>query len=169
MKPAYLWIYRVIAFFLPETRCFGLKAQLLRLCGARVGENVRISSSCQIYGTGDLEVGDDVWIGAGCFLMATAPAKITIGSQCDFGPQVAIVTGTHAVDRNGGGHIAGEGMSLSVSVDDGCWLGARSLVLPGVSLKKRTLVAAGSVVVRSNESTNELLAGTPAISKKIYN
>lgn len=162
-----LWIARLIAKVIPETRFFGFKAWLLRWCGAAVGKNVRINSSVVVTGTGELEIGDDVWIGAGSFIMSTGNAIIAIGSRCDIGPHVMIITGTHEINRSQG-HIAGAGKSMSVRIGDGCWLGARSLILPDVVLKNRTLVAAGSVVVRSNDNENELLAGNPASSKKIY-
>lgn len=162
-----LWIARLIAKVIPETRCFGLKACLLRWSGAAVGQNVRINSSVIVTGTGELEIGDDVWIGAGSFIMSTGEAKISIGSQCDIGPQVMMITGTHEICRSGG-HIAGAGKALSVNIGSGSWLGARSLILPGVRLKNRTVVAAGSVVTRSNQNENELLAGNPAVAKKMY-
>ena len=167
MNTAKLWIYGLISRLLPETRCFGLKAGMLRWCGAKVGDNVRVNSSARIGGNGELEIGDGVWVGAGAFIMATAPAKVKIGAECDSGPQVSIVTGTHEVGLEGG-HIAGTGMSLSVAVGDGCWLGARSLILPGVTLARRTLVAAGAVVAKGCEQENALLAGVPAKVKKVY-
>lgn len=44
LHPARLWIYRLTTCWMPETRLFGLKATLLRWCGAQVGTNVRINS-----------------------------------------------------------------------------------------------------------------------------
>ena len=168
MVTSRLWIYRLISSILPETRCFRLKASLLRWCGAKVGTNVRINSSVCFSGGGELEIGDDVWIGAQDFIMSTHPAKVVIGSRCDLGPQVSIVTGTHEIGKEDEGHIAGDGKSLSVIIGDGCWLGTRSVILPGVSLADKTLVGAGAVVVTSNRKGNELVAGVPAIVKKSY-
>lgn len=167
MLPFRLFIYNIVRRALPETRCFGFKVAMLRWCGARVGNDVRVNSSAMISGNGELEIGNDVWIGAKDLLMSTAPALIKIGSQCDLGPQVSIITGTHEINT-GEGHIAGKGKSVSVEINDGCWIGARSIILPGVVLPNRTLVAAGSVVVKSITESNALLAGCPAIVKKIY-
>jgi len=52
-----------------------------------------------------------------------------------------------------------------VSVGNGCWLCAASVILPGVSLADRTLVAAGAVVTRSMPTPNRLVAGIPAQEK----
>ena len=165
MKSLLLWIYSLIVHLLPETRCFGLKAFLLRRCGARIGRNVRINSSVRILGTGRLEIGDDVWLGAGVFLSPVGDAAITIGSHCDFGPQVMVLTGSHEIDP-GGEHIGGRGTAQSVTIGAGSWLGARSTILPGVSLAEKTVVAAGAVVCKDVRIPRSLVAGVPAVLKK---
>lgn len=165
MSPFRLYIYRLIVFWMPETRFFKIKAALLRWAGAQIGENVRINSSAYFVGNGRLVVGDDVWIGAQNFISPIAPAEITIGAHVDFGPQVAVITGSHEIDSSGE-HIAGKGIASSVSIADGCWIGARSLILPGVSLQKKTLVAAGAVVTQSIDHERCLVAGVPAGVKR---
>ena len=165
MKAARLWLYRWLSALIPETSCFGLKASLLRWCGAKVGRNVRIGSSARFLGTGALEIGDDVWIGADCFISPIAPAAIAIGSNCDVGPEVMIITGSHEIDPQGD-HVAGKGTAASVAIGSGCWLGARTTMLPGVSLAEKTVTAAGAVVTKSCDKPNVLLAGVPASVKK---
>lgn len=165
MKPFRLWILKILTAWLPESRGFWVKCALLRWAGAKVGQNVRIYSSARIVGTGSLEIGDDVHIGSGVFLSAVAPTGITIGSHVDIGPGAMILTGSHRIDPVGE-HIAGEGTSAMVSIGDGCWLGARSVILPGVILARKTLVAAGAIVTKSVESTQQLVAGIPAAVKR---
>lgn len=165
MKPFRLWIYRLLTWWLPETRCFGWKRFLLRWAGATIGKNVHINSSAVFGGNGELIVGDDVWIGARDVICPTAPARIFIGSHVDIGPEVMMLTGSHIIDLEGE-HIGGRGISESVSVGNGCWLGARAMILPGVTLAEKTLVAAGAVVTKSVEERGELIAGIPAVLKK---
>lgn len=165
MKPNRLWVHYLISRLLPETRFFRLKACLLRWCGAKVGENVRISSSARFYGGGDLTIGDDVWIGSGDIIHSVSGVSITIGNCCDLGPEVMILTGSHKIDSKGK-HIAGDGMAASVDVGDGCWLGARSMILPGVVLHRKTLVAGGAVVVKGTSMEQSLMAGVPAQFKR---
>ena len=167
MKPFRLWIYRLLTWWLPETRCFWVKRFLLRWAGVTVGRNVRINSSAVFSGNGDLCIGDDVWIGAGCRISPVGQAKITIGSHCDLGPEVMILTGSHEVDLVGL-HIGGAGTTSSVTIGDGCWLGARATILPGVTLAKKTLVAAGAVVTKDVETPCSLMAGVPAVGKKVF-
>lgn len=167
MNVARLYVYSLITRWLPETRFFELKARLLRWCGAEVGKNVRINSSVKVIGTGQLVIGDDVWIGANCFFSPVGTAQIRVGNHVDIAPECTIITGSHYVDVDGE-HIGGQGVSASVRIDDGCWLGARALVLPGVFLAKKTLVAAGAVVTKSVDISCCLLAGVPAEVKKRF-
>ncbi len=165
MKPFRLWIYRLLTCWLPETRCFGWKTLLLRWAGASVGRNVRINSSSVFSGNGALVIGDDVWVGPGAVLSPVAPAGISVGSHVDIGPAAMVFTGSHEIDPTGT-HIGGKGTASSVSIGDGCWLGTRSTILPGVVLAEKTLVAAGAVVTKSVKDSCLLLAGVPAEVKK---
>lgn len=165
MKPFRLWILGLLTGWLPETRFFALKARLLRWCGAQVGENVRICSSAVFRGNGKLVIGDDVWIGAQSYISPVGNSVIRIGNCCDIAPRVMLLTGTHAIDP-AGPHIGGAGKSASTFVGDGCWLGAASVILPGVSLADKTLVAAGAVVTRTTTNECCLIAGVPACVKK---
>ena len=55
--------------------------------------------------------------------------------------------------------------SKPIIVKDGAWIGARATILPGVTIGKNAIVAAGSVV-RENVPDNALVAGVPATFKK---
>ena len=50
-------------------------------------------------------------------------------------------------------------------IEDGVWIGARTLLLPGVRVGKGAIIAAGSVVLDDVEP-NKLYAGIPAKNKK---
>ena len=138
---------------------------LLRWAGAAIGKNVRINSSAVFGGNGELVVGDDVWIGARDVICPTASARIIIGNHVDLGPEVMMLTGSHEIDLEGE-HIGGKGTAASVSIGNGCWLGARAMILPGVTLADKTLVAASAVVTKSVDVPCSLVAGVPAVVKK---
>lgn len=142
-----LYLYKLISLILPETRCFGLKVRLLRWCGAKIGHNVRINSSVHISGVGKLLIGDDVWIGPRTLLISGCPATVSIGSHVDIGPDVCIVTGSHEIDTQGS-HVAGRGYNTDVVIEDGAWIGCRATILPGVTIGQKTVIGAGSLVVR---------------------
>ncbi len=151
-------VVRGIMRLLPETACFALKRALWRWAGVKIGSNVRICSSAFILGAGELEVGDDTWIGHQVFI--ETGSKVTIGSFVDIGPRVYIGTGSHRIDAVGA-HTAGEGTSEPIVIEDGVWLGANVTVLPGVTIGKKALVGAGAVVTR-DVGANCLAIGVPA-------
>jgi len=71
-----------------------------------------------------------------------------------FGPEVMIITGDHRFDIKGMymDEVTNE-MKLPendkpVNIEDDCWIGARAIVLKGVTIHKGSIVAAGAVVVK---------------------
>ena len=167
MKTGRLWLYRLMTRWLPETRYFGFKATVLRWCGAKVGERVRICSSASFLGIGELILGDDVWVGPMVAIESSGNAKVTIGSHVDIANGVMITTGTHDIDVQGL-HIAGAGCNRSVTIGDGAWIGFCARLLPGTKVAKHSVVAAGSVVTQAFDEDYVLLAGVPAVIKKRY-
>ena len=162
MKTSVLYFANCIFRMLPETKCFGLKRGLLRLSGAKIGSNVRICSSVMIIGAGELTIGDNTWIGHQCLISASSSIKI--GKNVDIAPNVYIGNGTHEITPEKE-IIASIELAKDIVIKDGCWLCAGCMVLPGVSIGSKCVVAAGSVVTRSF-GTMKLLAGVPASIKR---
>lgn len=50
---------------------------------------------------------------------------------------------------------------MPITVGDGAWIGANCTILPGVTIGRGAVVAAGSVVTKSI-GDNEMYAGVPA-------
>jgi maltose O-acetyltransferase len=164
MNTTKLFLASKIFHLIPETRFFPLKSKLLRWCGAKIGQNVRITSSARFICTGDLSIGDDVWIGEQTLIVGGS-AAIRIGSQVDIGPRVTLVTGTHKLWEDTM-RAAGSGYSRPIIIEDGVWIGCGSIVLGGISVGRGTAIAAGSVVIR-DAAPHSLYAGNPATLKKI--
>ena len=143
LSPKKLYIYHLLTSLMPETSCFGLKRRLLLWAGAKVGNNVRVCSSASIMGCGELMIGDNTWIGQHCLI--TASSKIEIGKNVDIGPLVYLGTGTH-VPQFDKERCAGDGLNKDIKIGDGCWLCARTTILPGVTVGNMTIVGAGAVV-----------------------
>lgn len=153
-----LYLVGHIVRILPDTRCFGLKRTLYRWCGVKVGKNVRICSSVVITGDGELSIGDNTWIGHQSFILSSN--KVIIGQDVNIAPRVYIGTGTHEIDLDGSA-IAGKGVSLPITIGDGVWLCANATIIAGVSIGKKTIIAAGAVITK-NVGSCELWGGVPA-------
>ena len=59
-------------------------------------------------------------------------------------------------------------ISKQVIIGEGCWIGEKAIILPGVELGKRCIVAAGAVVTKSFPAYS-LVGGVPAKVLKKYN
>lgn len=106
-----------------------------------------------------VEYGDRVRIGDGTFvnygLVALDVAPITIGADCQIGPNVQLLTPTHPTDPT----LRRERIESGdpITIGDNVWLGGGVIVCPGVTIGDDTVVGAGSVVVR------DLPAGVVAV------
>lgn len=149
---------------IPESHFFGLKRLMWRLAGATIGKNVKISSSLKVYGVGELEIGDNTWIGYQTIIATSS--KVTIGANVDIAPRVYIGTGTHIINPDFD-HVAATDISKDVKIGNGCWLCACSTILPGVNLGEKCVIAAGAVV-NNSFGNRVMVGGTPArIIKRI--
>ena len=105
-----------------------------------------------------LEIGDNVFIGAGTEL------NLTVGLS--IGPGTLIASGCRIIDHDhgtvGGIPIAQQSsVNAPIIIHPDCWIGANSVILKGVILGRGAVVAAGSVVTKSIPEM-EIWAGVPA-------
>lgn len=83
--------------------------------------------------------------------------KIKIGKGTYIAPNVGIITSNHSFDN-----LDNHETPKEVTIGEGCWIGMNSVILPGVILGNKTIVGAGSVVTKSFEKGNCVIAGNPA-------
>lgn len=158
-----LYLVHKLFGILPETSCYGIKARLLRSCGLNIHETARIVSSVRFLGVFELSVGIDTFIGHDV-LIAGGDCNISIGGNCDIGPRVTLVAGSHEIDM-AGLRTAGSGYSKDIVIEDGVWIGANSTVLGGVRIGKKTVIGAGSIVTKDIPSY-VLAVGNPCMPVK---
>lgn len=101
-----------------------------------VGENVSIAAFVHIWGFGGVKIGNGVMIASHC----------------------AISTITHDHTKR---EMIKTVVSKPVIIEDGVWIGAHAVIMPGVTIKKGAVVGAGSVVVNDVEE-NQIVVGVPA-------
>lgn len=105
----------------------------------------------------NVRIGRDTFINYDCLFDNLG--NIEIGDKCAIGPQVMFATITHesgGSDRRAGGVIA-----QPIIIGNGCWIGARAMILPGVNVAEGCIIAAGALVIRDCEP-HGLYAGVPA-------
>ena len=92
--------------------------------------------------------------------------EIRIGNDVMIGPNVVLRGNNHRYERRDlpmrkQGHTPGK-----IVIEDDVWIGANVVVLPGVTIRKGAIIAAGAVVTRDVESY-ALVGGIPAKTLKI--
>ncbi|WP_197676487.1 acyltransferase [Nakamurella panacisegetis] len=105
----------------------------------------------------NLTIGRMTFLNRDCFIECVG--AVDIGEGCQFGPQVTILTSHHG--RNADGTISRRATARPVVIGDRVWLGARSVVVPGVTIGSDVAIAAGAVVVKDCLEPG-LYAGVPA-------
>ncbi|RIJ57256.1 sugar O-acetyltransferase [Clavibacter phaseoli] len=97
-----------------------------------------------------VDYGENIRIGARTFvnynLTALDVAAITIGEDCQIGPNVQLLTPTHPVDP--GPRRDKLEAARPITIGDNVWLGGGVIVCPGVSIGDDSVIGAGSVVNR---------------------
>jgi maltose O-acetyltransferase len=130
---------------------------LYRMAGMRLRLN-SIAPGLFIGGpASNLTIGPGTSINVDCFFDCLA--TVTFGSGVMVGMGVTIVTSDHPIGPDG--RPQGEPVGREVVIEDRAWLGARSMVLPGVTVGEGAIVSAGSVVTRDCRPF-AIYAGVPA-------
>jgi acetyltransferase-like isoleucine patch superfamily enzyme len=132
------------------------RGRLLRRLGLRIAPDARVQAGCFFFGR-DVSVGPGSWINHRCYFDSRAP--IRIGRNCDLGMEVMLCTSGH--EPGSRARRAGRYQAAPIVIGDGCWLGARALVLPGVTIGEGAVVAAGAVVT-SDVAPYTIVGGNPA-------
>jgi maltose O-acetyltransferase len=133
-----------------------VRRTLLRLGGVRLGPIVWGLERCW-FESEHVSLGAGSMANAGCCFEGHGP--ITIGHDCFLGPEVMILTSTHEISSDG--QVAREPSYRGVCIGDRCWLGARALIMPGVTIGAGTIIGAGAVVTKDCEP-GAVYAGVPA-------
>lgn len=151
-----LW-WRALLRAAPGDIGIGLRRRFSGL--AACGPSVRILEGVTLYYPERLRLGKSVGIAAGCQI--NAAGGLTIGDGCLIGPGSVVWTQSHRY-TSAAVPIQEQGYEQQpVLLEPDCWLAAGSVILPGVTLGRGTVVAAGAVVTKSTEPYS-IVAGVPA-------
>lgn len=148
-----LWVNGIIASELVPEHA---RWMLLRASGVQV-ERCLIDSGGFI-GSRRIVIGRRSSLNRGVFLDGSA--AVVIGEKVSFGMNVLVITGTH--EEGGPDNRAGGAFHASpVTIGDGAWIGAASVILPGVTIGAGAIVGAASLVMK-DVPPNTVVMGNPA-------
>ena len=123
-----------------------------------LGRQSVIESYCCINNAvGDVVIGDYTRIG----IHNTIIGPVTIGNHVNLAQSITVTALNHNFD-DANKRIDEQGVSTSQTViDDDVWIGANAVILPGVTIGRHCVVAAGAVVTK-DVPDNTLVGGVPA-------
>jgi acetyltransferase-like isoleucine patch superfamily enzyme len=128
------------------------------------GNNVKIETYCSVFArephkTGKLLIGNNSNIGD--YTIMDLVDDILIGNDVAIGPNSTLYTHDHIYTDKNLPAWKGGLVSKRIVIEDGAWVGSGVTLLPGVTIGKRAVIAAGSVVTKSVEA-NTIHGGIPA-------
>lgn len=157
------FLYYFLAKHLPRSYEFGLagkwSARMRRFCCRRLFKET--TGICSVERGADFGGGRNIimreyaCLGENTRVMGTG--TVTIGRHVMMGPDVMILTSDHQAGEEGyQGYI-----TQDILIDDHAWIGARAIILKGVTIGKHAIVGAGSVVTH-HVGNYEIVGGSPA-------
>lgn len=140
MRKVYKLLILLFTLLRKNEKILEYKIKLAKNLGVKIGENLRCFSNPISAEPYLLEFGNNITISSGVKFITHDNSIIKIFKD-----------GTDTVGK--------------IIINDNCFIGLDSIILPGVELGKTTIVGAGSVVTKSFREGNIVIAGNPA--KKI--
>ncbi|MBI5727162.1 MAG: colanic acid biosynthesis acetyltransferase WcaF [Ignavibacteriales bacterium] len=151
------WYFTNALFFnTPLFPLNGLKVRILRLFGASVGRGVIIKPSVNIKYPWLLSVGNYTWIGEHVWIDNLA--EVIIHDSVCISQGALLLCGNHNYKSVTFDLIIGK-----IELECGVWVGARSVVCPGVTMRSHSILSVGSVLQKNTEAFT-IYQGNPAIA-----
>ena len=106
--------------------------------------------------------GSHIYMGSGVYanfnLTVTDDGNVYIGDKVMFGPNVTIATANHPINPE----LRARGLQYNkdVHIGENVWIGANTVIVPGVRIGKNTVIGAGSVVTKDIPD-NVVAVGNP--------
>ncbi len=132
-----------------------------RLAGMKIGHGSTLHMQARIYDPRHINIGQDTLIGEKATLdgrrqLVNSRGALTIGNHVDIASEVMLWTSQHDLKSDTWAAI-----EEPVVIQDYVFIGPRSIILPGVTIGKGAVVAAGAVVTK-DVPARAIVAGVPA-------
>ncbi|MBM6962146.1 colanic acid biosynthesis acetyltransferase WcaF [Bacteroides caecigallinarum] len=131
-----------------------IKIFLLRVFGAKIGKGLVIKNNVCIKFPWKLTIGNDVWLGEKCWIDNLD--YVTIGNDVCISQGALLLTGNHDYTLS-----TFDYRNAPIVIEDGAWIGAKTVVCPGVTAKCHSILTVGSVATKDMEEYG-IYQGNPA-------
>ncbi len=138
--------------------------RLFELLFGRIGTNYHIETPFRCDYGYNIEIGNNFYANYNCTILDCA--KVTIGDNVLFAPNVSIFTAGHPIDaekRNQSLEFA-----FPISIGNNVWIGGNVVLNPGVTIGNNVVIGSGSVVTK--DIPDDVVAiGNPCKVKRLVN
>ncbi len=135
-----------------------VKVFILRLFGAKVGKNVIIKPKVTIKYPWKLTIGNHCWIGESVWIDNLA--DVVIEDHVCISQGAMLICGNHNYKNS-----SFDLMIAPITLKEGCWVGAKGIVGPGVTFENHAVLSLGSVA-SSHLDSYGIYRGNPASKVK---
>ena len=154
-----LWMLTSTLFFrtslpIPSS----IKVSVLNMFGAKIGSGVVIKPRVTIKYPWKLNIGDHTWIGEDTWIDNLA--NVNIGDNCCLSQGCYLLTGNHDYTSPNF-----DLMISPINIENEAWVGAKSVVCPGVTLSRASILTVGSIATKNLDALG-IYQGNPAIKIK---
>ena len=134
---------------------YTIKRFLLLLFCAKVGAGLVIKPKVRIKYPWRLTVGDFCWIGESVWIDNLE--DVYIGNNVSISQGAMLLTGNHDYTKSDFPYRLGK-----IIIEDGAWIGAKSVVCPGITCASHSILTVNSVASKNLDSWS-IYAGNPAV------
>ncbi len=135
-----------------------LKTMFLKIFGSEIGKNIVIKPNVNIKYPWFLDMGSNIWIGEGVWIDNIG--KVVIGNNVCISQGVYLLTANHNYKMSTFDLIVDE-----IVLEDAVWIGAKSIICPGVRCRTHSVLTSGSVATKDMEPY-KIYQGNPAVYKR---
>lgn len=151
-----LWFY-INAIFLKSSLLPSSAVRIfwLRLFGAKIGKGVTIKPGVNVKYAWHLSIGNHTWVGENVWVDCLVP--VVIGSNVCISQGAQLLTGSHDYKKT-----TFDLITAGITLEDGVWLGAGTIVNLGVAAAAHAVLTSGSVATKNMEAYS-IYQGNPAV------
>ena len=141
---------RLYDFNMTRPTEFKKREEMLREMFAEIGDDCYIEPPIHSnFGGEHVHFGNHIYANFGLTLVDDT--HIYVGDNTMFGPHVTVATAGHPIDPTL--RAKEYQYNMPIHIGKNCWIGAGSLILPGVTIGDNTVIGAGSVVTKDIPSS----------------
>lgn len=159
-----IWLELVTGFLwwgVGEVPSHHIRRFFYRISGMKIGAGSTIHMRARVYDPRHITIGTDTIIGERATLdgrkqLKNSQGGLTIGNHVDVAAEVMFWTSQHdlkAPDMRA--------IEAKTTIEDYVFIGPRAIILPGITIGKGAVVAAGAVVTK-DVTAGSMVAGVPA-------